>query len=237
MSDFEKEWEKKLAELNKGEIASPSKPSDNKQKTSDNKQNVVENRPSISIFEEYKNAFAKYGEFKGRSTVREFWSFFLLNIPLGLIGVLVPVLGILLLIGLAIPHLSVGVRRLHDTNRSGWYFLIALIPLGNLVLLVFFCQAGTLGENDHGPDPNIKNSATSTPESEPINKPYVHPDTSTTEADFREQQKVKSPSSQEYKPQQKEADSRPKAAKNFCSQCGEKLTVGAKFCSACGAAV
>ena len=46
------------------------------------------------------------------------------------------------------------IRRLHDTDRSGWWLLIALIPLlGSLVLLVFFVLEGTAGDNGHGADP------------------------------------------------------------------------------------
>ena len=53
-----------------------------------------------------------------------------------------------------LPNLSVMVRRLHDTNHSGWWYWIALIPLiGLLVLLYFFVSKGTDGDNDFGPDP------------------------------------------------------------------------------------
>lgn len=53
-----------------------------------------------------------------------------------------------------IPSLAVGVRRLHDTDRSGWWLLIALIPLiGGIVLLVFMVSGGTRGPNRFGPDP------------------------------------------------------------------------------------
>ncbi len=59
-----------------------------------------------------------------------------------------------------------------------------------------------------------------------------------TEADYREQQKLKSlEEKQEHRLQQKEEDPKPTGEKKFCSQCGEKLTIGAKFCSECGAAV
>ena len=60
--------------------------------------------------------------------------------------------GIFLLLSL-IPNISVGVRRLHDTDRSGWWLLLGIIPLVGLVLLVFFCLNGTTGENRFGPDP------------------------------------------------------------------------------------
>jgi len=53
-----------------------------------------------------------------------------------------------------LPSISVMVRRLHDTNRSGWWYWIALVPLiGIIVLLVFMISKGTDGENDYGADP------------------------------------------------------------------------------------
>lgn len=56
-----------------------------------------------------------------------------------------------------LPSLAVGVRRLHDTNRSGWFLLLALIPLvGAIILIVFFAQDSTTGENRFGANP--KNS-------------------------------------------------------------------------------
>ena len=54
-----------------------------------------------------------------------------------------------------LPSLAVTVRRLHDTNKAGWNFLIALIPVvGSLWLLVIMISKGTDGENKYGPDPN-----------------------------------------------------------------------------------
>lgn len=53
-----------------------------------------------------------------------------------------------------LPSLAVGVRRLHDTDRSGWWLLIGLIPLiGFIVLIVFFATKGTTGPNQFGEDP------------------------------------------------------------------------------------
>ena len=64
-----------------------------------------------------------------------------------------PITGIFML-AMLLPSLSVQVRRLHDTNRSGWWWWINLIPLiGAIVLLVFFIGKGTDGDNDYGPDP------------------------------------------------------------------------------------
>ena len=53
-----------------------------------------------------------------------------------------------------LPALGVEIRRLHDTNRSGWWILIALIPvIGGIVLIVFFASAGAQGPNRFGPQP------------------------------------------------------------------------------------
>jgi len=54
-----------------------------------------------------------------------------------------------------IPCLSVSVRRLHDTNKSGWWLLLCLIPLGGLVILVFCCIEGDPGPNQYGPSPKL----------------------------------------------------------------------------------
>lgn len=66
----------------------------------------------------------------------------------------VGVLGGLYTLAVLIPSLAVSVRRLHDTNRSGWWLLLLLIPLiGALVILIFTVQDGTPGENTYGADP------------------------------------------------------------------------------------
>lgn len=63
-------------------------------------------------------------------------------------------LGMLLALGLLLPSIAVAVRRLHDTERSGWWLLIGFVPLvGGIVLLVFMCLDGTSGANRFGPDP------------------------------------------------------------------------------------
>jgi uncharacterized membrane protein YhaH (DUF805 family) len=56
-----------------------------------------------------------------------------------------------------IPSLAVGVRRLHDTGKSGWWLLLALIPVvGVIVLLVFMCQDSNPGQNQYGPNPKLR---------------------------------------------------------------------------------
>lgn len=56
---------------------------------------------------------------------------------------------------------AVTVRRLHDTNRSGWWYLLSFIPLiGDLVLFIFMCLKGTEGENRFGKDPKTEDERT-----------------------------------------------------------------------------
>ncbi|HOB13458.1 MAG TPA: DUF805 domain-containing protein [Novosphingobium sp.] len=72
----------------------------------------------------------------------------------GIVGSLSGLLIILFALFSFIPGLAVTVRRLHDTNRSGWFILISLIPLvGSIVLLVFLFSEGTRGPNNYGEDP------------------------------------------------------------------------------------
>jgi uncharacterized membrane protein YhaH (DUF805 family) len=117
----------------------------------------------------------KYADFNGRASRAEYWWYILaiivvtivISIVDSILGLNRMVLGIygplttLLLLVVIVPSLAVAVRRLHDTNRSGWWLLIGLIPLiGAIVLLVFFVSAGTAGSNDYGPDPYGRDSET-----------------------------------------------------------------------------
>ena len=103
----------------------------------------------------------KYAQFSGRARRAEFWYFvlfqFLLSIGVIIVDSLLGASGILSLIwslALFIPGLAVAVRRLHDIGRSGWFYLIGLIPIiGGIWLIVLFCRPGVYGENEYGPDP------------------------------------------------------------------------------------
>ena len=109
----------------------------------------------------YLDVLKKYAVFNGRARRKEYWMFilfyFIIAVVLSIIEAFVGIVGVLSgLYGLAmlIPGIAVGVRRLHDTNRSGWWLLIGLVPLiGAIVLLVFFVQDSQAGENQHGPNP------------------------------------------------------------------------------------
>ena len=109
----------------------------------------------------YLKVLQNYAEFEGRAQRMEYWMFVLVNLlvlfALNVIGYLLgldEVLGFLYSLAILIPSIAVSVRRLHDTDRSGWWILIGIIPLiGALILLVFYCLDGDVGDNYHGPDP------------------------------------------------------------------------------------
>ena len=63
-------------------------------------------------------------------------------------------------LAIIIPSIAVGVRRLHDIGRSGWWFLIALVPiLGGIILLVFFVLDSKPGANEYGENPKEMDEA------------------------------------------------------------------------------
>ncbi len=109
----------------------------------------------------YLAVLKNYAGFTGRARRTEYWMFFLINlvivVVLDLLGMAVRAIALLAgIYGLAvlIPSIAVGVRRLHDTGRSGWWLLIGLIPVvGTIILLVFMATEGQPGDNEHGPNP------------------------------------------------------------------------------------
>jgi uncharacterized membrane protein YhaH (DUF805 family) len=100
----------------------------------------------------------RYAQFQGRSGRAEFWWYFLASFIIGIVfNILVAIAGIFwvlyVIYGLAvlIPGLAVAVRRLHDTDKTGWWLLIGLVPfVGIIVLIVLWAMEGTPGANDYG---------------------------------------------------------------------------------------
>ncbi len=119
----------------------------------------------------YVKCLRQYADFDGRARRKEYWmfvlcnfaififvsiiSFILMNTVIGPFGLILP---ITYLVAMILPGLAVAVRRLHDTNKSGFYLFLGLIPIvGGIVLLVFYFTEGTRGDNEYGPDPKAEN--------------------------------------------------------------------------------
>ena len=117
----------------------------------------------------YLEVLKKYADFNGRARRKEYWMFFLFNLIITIVLVIVDgivgtsavpgTLGLLAGIyslALLIPGIAVAIRRLHDTGRSGWWILIGLVPfVGGIILIVFMVQDGTPGENEFGKNPKM----------------------------------------------------------------------------------
>ena len=108
----------------------------------------------ISFVEAVKLFFVRYTDFKGRSRRSEYWWVYLFNmIVSGVIALLIADLAWIWSLVTLVPSLALCVRRLHDIGKSGWWILIALVPLvGGIILLVFTCKDST-EDNQWGPNP------------------------------------------------------------------------------------
>ncbi len=120
----------------------------------------------------YLDVLKKYAQFSGRAARKEFWMFYLFNVIISIVLSIVTGLisgsatssggGINFLVliyslAVLIPSLAVGARRLHDTNKSGWWQLITFIPvIGAIVLIVFFVTDSQAGSNKYGANPKGK---------------------------------------------------------------------------------
>ena len=130
----------------------------------------------------YFDVLKKYSVFSGRARRKEFWMFALISFIVSIVLTIIDsalgfqytvytydpdsiqapletgVLGAIYFLAILIPSIAVGVRRLHDIDRTGWWYLINLVCcVGWIVLLVFNVSPGTEGENKYGPDPINRN--------------------------------------------------------------------------------
>jgi uncharacterized membrane protein YhaH (DUF805 family) len=131
----------------------------------------------VSFPESISTCFRKYAVFRGRASRPEFWWFVLLYYAIIFVPVFVAVasdpdafeqassndevptaLALIIFGGflsLLLPYLAAGVRRLHDTGKSGWWWFINLIPFGSIVLIIFLATEGDRVSNRYGPPPGV----------------------------------------------------------------------------------
>ena len=102
----------------------------------------------------------KYAAFDGRARRKEYWGFTIINISiaiiLGIIGGIIKFtfLSVIFWLAVLLPSIAIGVRRLHDIGKSGWWLLIALVPIvGALYLLYLMVQDSNPGDNQYGANP------------------------------------------------------------------------------------
>lgn len=117
---------------------------------------------NVNLTQAVRSVFGNYANFSGRARRSEYWYWSLATIiavvVLEVIASASRSVGMVLLaiywLATVVPGLAVSVRRLHDTNRSGWWILLSLVPLvGAIVLLVFMCSDSTSGSNQYGASP------------------------------------------------------------------------------------
>jgi len=102
----------------------------------------------------YLAVLKKYAEFNGRAGREEFWMFVLISFIASLVLSFIRPLWLVYNLAVLVPSVAVCARRLHDTGRSGWWQLLALIPLiGPIIVIVFAAQASQPGDNPFGPNP------------------------------------------------------------------------------------
>jgi uncharacterized membrane protein YhaH (DUF805 family) len=108
--------------------------------------------------------FSNYINFAGRAAPSEFWYWVLFTIAAALIGAIIDTLLFRPMEHISpladafsvltfVPNISVAIRRLHDTDRSGWWWLLSFVPFGIIFLIVWWIEDGTPGSNRFGPSP------------------------------------------------------------------------------------
>lgn len=105
----------------------------------------------VGFVEAIRRGLMQYIEFGGRASRSEYWWFTLFSVLVAILLGWSPVFGFMAILALVIPGIAVTVRRLHDTDRVGWWYLLYLLPVaGAIVLLIFFVQPSQPTHNRFG---------------------------------------------------------------------------------------
>lgn len=112
------------------------------------------------MIEWYKKVVLEnYANFNGRARRAEYWWYVLANVIVNIVLFMIDsVIGFQVFSGIyglavLIPSIAVAIRRLHDVEKSGWFLLLAIVPLANFYLIYLLVIEGTRGPNEYGPDP------------------------------------------------------------------------------------
>jgi uncharacterized membrane protein YhaH (DUF805 family) len=118
-----------------------------------------------------ESGIRRFVDFNGRSSRSEYWYFFLFTVIFGVVlsvshaialaighgpnstATAFTVISYLVDLAFFLPSLALFVRRMHDTNRSGWWYFLAFTGVGLIPLVIWLCARGTIGENRFGDDP------------------------------------------------------------------------------------
>ena len=110
----------------------------------------------MSFTEAIRVCLSKYVTFSGRARRSEFWFWSLFAVCIGVVaGIIDLIVGFSIAtwvayLGLLLPGIAVTIRRLHDTSRSGWFYLLCFVPFGGFVVLYFVLQDSTPVDNAYG---------------------------------------------------------------------------------------
>jgi uncharacterized membrane protein YhaH (DUF805 family) len=104
----------------------------------------------MTFTESIQTCFSKYADFNGRATRSEFW-WWVLFVILATVAanILNDKLGILISLGTLLPYIAVTARRLHDTNRSGWWQLIGIIPVIGWIIMIVWCAQESASQSEY----------------------------------------------------------------------------------------
>lgn len=114
-----------------------------------------------------RTCFSKYVDFSGRARRSEFWYFllfsFLVQVVTSIVDAIIGtdfddtsggLISTVASLALLLPSIAVTARRLHDIGKSGWWQLLAIIPIiGWIIVIIWYCTDTKRGDNQHGPDP------------------------------------------------------------------------------------
>lgn len=112
---------------------------------------------NFNLFDWFMKCLKNYANFNGRARPKEFWFFYLGLVICNILSMIIDaileteiVFYAITTLALTIPLLAVSARRLHDTNRSGWWYLISLTIVGIIPLIIWWAQSGDSHYNQYG---------------------------------------------------------------------------------------